>query len=273
MKLFLPLLLLVMVMASFPYPASCAEVGELSVGSEIVHGVRRLGAEAAQAVTIPFDFEDGLGWGTVAVVGATGLAYLYDTNVRDRLQTARSDRLDKAADAGSFVGNPFLHLGVAAVFYGGGIVADSPRYKELGEMMGESLILADAATLILKEATGRARPLTGNGKGEFRPFGFRGDYDSFPSMHTASSFALASVVSATTDSTLTRFAAYGAATFVGFSRLYQNKHWASDVVLGAAIGELCGRVVTHYHASRSRSVSVVPLVGGESAGLVLIARF
>jgi len=268
-----PLMLLLLMANMLPSAAFGAATEKHAIGTEIVHGFQRLGAEAALAATTPFDFEDGLGWGTVATVGATGLAYLYDTNVRDRLQGARSDRLDKAADVGSLVGNPFLHLGVAAVFYGGGIVADSQRYKELGEMMGESLILADAATLILKEATGRARPQTGNGKGEFRPFDFRGDYDSFPSMHTASSFALASVVSATTDSVLTRFAAYGAATFVGFSRLYQNKHWASDVVLGAAIGELCGRVVTRYHASRSRSVSVVPLMSGDSAGLALIARF
>lgn len=272
MNRFFPILLLLMVMV-FPCPASCADAAGTSVGTVMINGVQRLGAETTLAATTLFDFEDGLGWGTVAAVGATGLAYLYDTNVRDRLQGAQSDRLDKAADAGSFIGNPFVHLGLAAAVYGGGLAAGSPKYRELGEMMGESLILADAATLILKEATGRARPLTGNGKGEFRPFGFRGDYDSFPSMHTASSFALASVVSATTDSVLTRFAAYGAATFVGFSRLYQNKHWASDVVLGAAIGELCGRVVTRYHASRSRSVSVVPLVSGESAGLALIARF
>lgn len=266
-------ILVFMFSLAFSCSALGAESAGLSIGSEIVQGAQRLGAEGKLMATTPLDFEDGLGWGTLAAVGATGMAYLYDTKVRDRLQGARSDRLDKAADVGSLVGNPFLHLGVAAVFYGGGIVADSPRYKELGEMMGESLILADAATLILKEATGRARPLTGNGKGEFRPFGFRSDYDSFPSMHTASSFALASVVSATTDSVLTRFAAYGAATFVGFSRLYQNKHWASDVVLAAAIGELCGRVVTRYHATRSRSVSIVPLVNGESAGLALVARF
>ena len=262
-----------MLTLAFSCSALGAEGAGLSIGSEIVQGVQRLGDEGRLLVTTPLDFEEGLGWGAVAAIGATGLAFVYDTEVRDRLQGARSDRLDKAADAGSFIGNPFVHLGLAAAMYGGGLAAGSPRYRELGEMMGESLVLADAATLVLEEATGRARPLTGSGKGEFRPFGFRSDYDSFPSMHTASSFALASVVSATTDNVLTRFAAYGAATFVGFSRLYQNKHWASDVVLGAAIGELCGRVVTRYHASRSRSVSIVPLVNGDSAGFALIARF
>lgn len=266
-------LLLFMVIVILSVPAFAAEKEQLTIADEFVKGVERLGGEGRQVVTSPFDFEDGFGWGTVAAAGATGLAYLYDTNVRDRLQGARSDRLDTAADAGSLIGNPFVHLGVAAAFYGGGLAAGSPKYRELGEMMGESLVLADAATLILKEATGRARPLTGNGKGEFRPLSFRSDYDSFPSMHTASSFALASVISSTTDSVLTRIAAYGAATFVGFSRLYQNKHWASDVVLAAAIGELCGRVVTRYHATHSRSVQVVPQVTGDGAGLALVARF
>ncbi len=265
--------LVVVFVLAFALPVFGADTGQLSVTGEVVDGVQRLGGEGMAAITAPFDFNDGYGWGTVAAVGATGLAYLYDTNVRDRLQGARSDRLDSATDAGSFIGNPFVHLGVAAAFYGGGLAAGSPKYRELGEMMGESLILADAATLVLKEATGRARPLTGSGKGEFKPLSFRSDYDSFPSMHTASSFALASVISSTTDSLLTRFAAYGAATFVGFSRLYQNKHWASDVVLAAAIGELCGRVVTRYHATHTRSVQIVPLLNGESAGVALVARF
>jgi membrane-associated phospholipid phosphatase len=89
-----------------------------------------------------------------------------------------------------------------------------------------------------------------------------------PSMHTSSSFALASVLAATSDSILMKAAYYGAATFVGFSRAYQNKHWASDVVLGAALGELCGRVVTSFHAGTSR-VALIPKAYESGAGLAL----
>ncbi|KAF0218554.1 MAG: PA-phosphatase-like [Geobacteraceae bacterium] len=234
----------------------------------------RFGEEAVQVVSTPIDPEGYGLLGTLAAAGAVGLTYVYDGDIRGKVQGAKSNTLDKAADAGSLVGNPFVHLGVAAAVYGGGIVADSPKHKELGEMLGESVLLADAATYLLKEAIGRGRPFTSGDKGSFRPFRFHSDYDSMPSMHTASSFAMASVLAATSENVVAKMSYYAAATFVGFSRIYQDKHWASDVVLGAAIGELCGRVVTRYHGEKGRSkFTVAPTATGNSVSLVLLGRW
>ena len=138
--------------------------------------------------------------------------------------------------------------------------------------MGEALIIADAATLIIKESSGRGRPGATSAKGDFKPFGFRKEYDSLPSMHTSSSFALASVLAATSDSFAIKTAYYGAAAFVGFSRLYQNKHWASDVLLGAVIGELSGRVVTSFHAGRKK-IALAPQTLDGGAGLALVGTW
>lgn len=44
-------------------------------------------------------------------------------------------------------------------------------------------------------------------------------------------------------------AMYGGASLVGLSRMYHNNHWASDVMLGAAIGTFSGlKVVRYSHA-------------------------
>jgi membrane-associated phospholipid phosphatase len=44
-------------------------------------------------------------------------------------------------------------------------------------------------------------------------------------------------------------ALYGGATLAGVSRMYNNKHWASDVAVGAAIGTFAGLKVVRFHDS------------------------
>ncbi|GAM10827.1 PAP2 superfamily protein [Geobacter sp. OR-1] len=234
----------------------------------------RIADEAVEIGKAPFGIENNGLLTTALVAGSIAVTALYDEDIRDKVATRKGGNLDRAADIGSFVGDPFVHLGIAAAVYSGGILGDSPKYKELGEMLGEAALLADASTLILKQTIGRGRPSASGDSGSFRPFQFRTDYDSLPSMHTASSFAMASVVASAADSPITAIASYAAATFVGFSRIYQNKHWASDILLGAAIGELCGRVVTRYHATaRYRSIAIAPVVSDSSALLALVGRF
>ncbi|MBI1920114.1 MAG: phosphatase PAP2 family protein [Geobacter sp.] len=228
--------------------------------------------EAVEVATTPFD-TDGYGlWGTIAVGGAVGLTYLFDEDIREKVQANRSGTLDTAADIGSVVGNPLLHLGIAGAIYGGGILADSPALRETGAMLGEAALLADATSFVLKQAIGRGRPFAANDKGSFRPFQFKSDYDSLPSMHVASSFAMASVLSSTTENLGYKLLYYTSATFVGFSRIYEDKHWASDIVLGAAVGELCGRIVTKYHDSHHK-LAIVPVYDGSSASVGLVWKW
>jgi len=255
-----------------PLPAFSEESEGLSITEEASSGVKRLTDETVSLATTPFKIENGNILLTLGVIGATSLTYVFDSEIRNKLSTQQSRSLDKAADIGSVIGNPFIHIGVAALVYGMAIIDDSPKWKETGEMMAEALILADASSFIIKEAVGRGRPNTTTSKGDFKPFGFKSDYDSFPSMHTASSFALASVLAATSESLAAKSAYYLAATFVAFSRTYQNKHWASDVIFGAALGELCGRVVMSRHTSGNR-FAITPQSYENGAGLALVGTW
>lgn len=266
------LLIVCGMMTVFCGTGAAGELAPFSVTDEVENAGTRLLAESKDLVTTPFQLKDGNLLLTLGVAGAVGLTYTFDGEIRDRIQNHRSRGVDRAADIGSLIGDPFLHLGAAALIYGGGILADSPRWKETGEMIGEALILADGATLILKESTGRGRPTVTTRKDDFRPFGFNTDYDSFPSMHTASSFAFASVVARTSQSLPVAVASYCAAAFVGYSRLNKDRHWASDVLLAAAIGELAGRVAIYQHVN-SRSYAFVPTANEGGGGLALTGRF
>lgn len=268
----IPFLFFLVVLFVFPAVTYSSESDVVSFHDEVTKGIKRLANETVDLAETPFQIENGNLLITLGVAGAVGLTYAFDRDIQSKLQTDKSNGVSKAADTGSLAGDPFIHLGLAALVYAGGIAADSPKWKETGEMMGEALILADASTFLIKEASGRGRPNITSAKGDFKPFAFKNDYDSFPSMHTSSSFALASVLAATSESLAAKSLYYSAATFVGFSRLYKNKHWASDVVLGAALGELCGRIVTKYHAS-NKNVSVAPQLYEGGAGLGLVARW
>lgn len=210
---------------------------------------------------------------TAAFAGVFALTYLLDRDIGDGLSDAESGTLTTLTDVGNAASNPFLHLGAAALLYGAGAATDRPEMMQLGQELGEALVLADGATLLLKEAIGRGRPHTGANNSNYRPFQHRDGYGSLPSMHTASSFAVAHILSSKTESFSAKLLYYTAAGFAGFSRVYQGKHWATDVLLGAAIGELAGDAVTRYYASKRGELTVAPLAIGGVPSLAVMGKF
>ena len=138
---------------------------------------------------------------------------------------------------------------------------------------------------LLKGLAGRQRPfLDERDADEFkfgRGFG-DGSMASFPSGHATASFAAAAAITAEINHSSRRAALiagpllFGGATLVGLSRIYDDKHWASDVVMGAGIGTLSGLAVTRYafvhpNGRLERWLGIaVPAVGaGASGGLTL----
>ena len=258
------LLLIVLVVTVFTEPALAGE-NIFNSTKAIKEETVRFGDEALEVLKTPVDTDHYGLVGTLAVAGAVGVTYIFDDDIRDKVQGNKNKTLNRVTDVGNFVGNPFLHIGI-------GVLADSPRWQDMGEMLGEAALLADASTLILKEGIGRARPFVSGDKSNFRPFQFKTDYDALPSGHASSSFAMASVMAATTENLPAKLLYYSAAAFVGFSRIYQDKHWTSSIVLSAAIGELCGRIVTSQHKRKNKLV-FAPLVSDNSAGLALHGRW
>jgi membrane-associated phospholipid phosphatase len=209
---------------------------------------------------------------SAALAGAFALTYLLDRDIRSGLADAQNGTLETITDVGNAASNPIVHIGVAAALYGAGAVTDQPEVMQLGQELVEALLLADGTSYLLKEAIGRGRPHTGTSNSRYRPFQFRDGYGSLPSMHTASSFAIAHVLASRTESLPVKILCYTAATFAGFSRLYQEKHWATDVLLGAAIGELAGDAVTRYYALEGK-LAIVPVSMGGVPSLALIGKF
>lgn len=90
--------------------------------------------------------------------------------------------------------------------------------------------------------------------GEHRPFPYTGHH-SFPSGHTASSFAGAEFMHEELKNSLPLLscAGYAAATAVAIIRVAKSRHWVRDVVAGAAIGILSAKLA-YYLFDRHRKI-------------------
>lgn len=67
-------------------------------------------------------------------------------------------------------------------------------------------------------------------------------------------------------------AAYATAVYVGVSRLSENKHFASDVAFGAAIGVISGRAVMLGHGKTRLDVSPFLSRHARDVGLTVAIR-
>ncbi len=152
---------------------------------------------------------------------------------------------------------------LAGAAYVYGRTADSPRSAELGLRTIESIGAAGMTTLILKGIAGRARPYVvsdTNPHDYHMGRGFRDErYMSFPSGHVTVAFAAASAASQEISylwphaSHLWTPALFTSASMVTLARIYEDKHWASDVVGGAAVGTIVSRLVVRYSRAHPRN--------------------
>ncbi len=148
-----------------------------------------------------------------------------------------------------------------------GMLTKNKKHVSTALLALESFTLASIVTRIPKTLIGRQRPNNWEGNG---PFSFKGPFkgDSFPSGHTTASFAVASVIATQfRDSKWIPATAYSLATLAGLSRIYDNKHWLSDVVAGAAIGTLVGNLVSHR--TSNSNLTVIPFGNSNFQGIKL----
>jgi membrane-associated phospholipid phosphatase len=221
-----------------------------------------IGAQSDTIAARPlFTWRDGLLAG--GFVGATLALFPFDKRTAAALQAPnrqQSHLLQQSAKWFRTIAEPgSVIIGVS--LYGIGRLSKNERMTDLGLHGTEALFVGEGFGSVLKGTFGRARPYVDSIHPNphdwqlFRGFSKPGGYRSFPSGHTVAAFAAAAAVTSETSRWWPGSvwaiapAMYGGAGMVGLSRMYNNRHWASDVVLGAAIGTFAGTKVVRYHHS------------------------
>jgi membrane-associated phospholipid phosphatase len=217
----------------------------------------------AQTVEAPRPTKPLFTWRDAALLGGfaalTAAVSPLDVSIANRLRdsTVQENRfLGRVAAVVRDVATPYsVVIGVSMYAYGR--LANEPKLADLGLHGTEALAIGAVTGSVLKGLFGRERPFVKRDPYSYRfgrGFG-RGkeEYRSFPSGHTIAAFAAAAAVTSETrrmwrgSEWVVGPALYGGATLSGMSRIYHNRHWASDVMMGTAIGILAGNKVVRYH--------------------------
>lgn len=216
-----------------------------------------LGAQSADTAQRPvFTRHDAL-VASALVAGAVALMPADDW-LRGRVdQRAVQSSASAHAIANDFslLGDPgtvILTVGTYAV----GRIAGNHTVSEVGLHAAEALVVSAAATEFVKGLAGRNRPYLQRADADDFVIlnGFTGGgFTSFPSGHTSAAFALAAVVDREGAVNWPHAArivtpvTYGLASLVGLSRIYKDRHWMSDVAVGALVGEYSGLIVERFN--------------------------
>jgi membrane-associated phospholipid phosphatase len=221
---------------------------------------------SAQADTIGppiplFTYRDAVLAGGLALV--TLAARPFDDHYAARLQDSSTQANRKLQGLATFVrtvATPGSYY-IGGTMYAVGRLSKNDKLADLGWHGTEALIVGELTAFVLKGTIGRQRPSVrprdANSYKLFRGFSREDRYRSFPSGHATSAFAAAAAVSSETSRWWPESrwiigpVLFTGAALTGVSRMYNNRHWASDVLVGAGIGTFAGLKVVRYHHSHA----------------------
>ncbi|MEO7119464.1 MAG: phosphatase PAP2 family protein [Ginsengibacter sp.] len=221
-----------------------------------------LGSDLKQSFTKPFHMK-GRDWGNLGkfalVAGALSFA---DEPIQKRALKLRANN-PGLTNVSKYVTNfGGLYEAYALAAFGAyGVIFKNEKMINTTLLATQAYIAAGAVESVTKFLSGRTRPSVYPDGTEAEPqflgpfsktatsTGGKKVYSSFPSGHTTVAFAAATVFALEyKNDPIIPIIAYSAATMIGLSRITQNAHWSTDVLVGAALGLLTGKeVVNNYH--------------------------
>lgn len=188
------------------------------------------------------------------VVASTTSLFAVDKNIQEFAASNHTSFQDNLYKIDNYYGSFYTTL-LPASLYGVGLFTANSEIRQLGLRTAEAFIYSGLITGVLKILIGRRRPFAGDSNMFFKPIQFtNNDYQSFPSGHTTVAFAVSTVMANYLDNIYWKTFWYGSASIVAYARIYHNKHWVSDVALGAAIGFFVGKYVANFDNSHKNEI-------------------
>ncbi len=179
--------------------------------------------------------------------GLLGTSFLLDEWSNKRLKLNQNSFLDSYTNIfNEFGEKKYIAPATFATWIIGTAIKDE-RLSTTALNSGKALITAAILTEGTKIIAGRSRPSLNRGNMHFNAFGgTSNETKSFPSGHAFVSWAVFTPFAEEYSKWI-----YAIPASVSFARMYRNKHWFSDVVLGGGIGYFAG---LYFHKRKNQSV-------------------
>jgi len=216
-------------------------------------------------------------WIELGVVTGIGvLAYTQDEKIQKYFvghQSTAADNLSKYVfePIGNGIGTSVIIGGL----YVGGRLAKDNRLAGTSLTAAKAFIVSTVCAQAVKQLTHRHRPYQDEIPDHAQWEGPFADihYNSFPSGHSTAAFSLATVFAMEYSKTVwVPVLAYSLAAGTAVSRLYDNEHWASDVVIGSALGFVTGRFMWKQSRKGDGRFVILPSVGTNMASVTFFLR-
>ena len=151
-------------------------------------------------------------------------------------------------------------FGAGVLTYAGARIAHAQSTADIALHATEAIFISGAIGTVARGILGRSRPFVTADRDAFDYKHGKGftelKYRSFPSLHSSAAFAGAAAVATEMRYRHARHRKivtpllYVLASGPGLARVYGDKHWASDIVMGAALGVVAGNRTVRYTHSR-----------------------
>jgi len=242
----------------------------LSLSDELV---RDSWQNAGQWFTKPTEVKKSalIGLGAISLVSAT---MVWDEQLQPQL--AQGDQIQSStfSQISEPFGNP-LKMGILALgtYYTAGYLKNE-RLQGASSAAVQAMLTAGMAAVTVKLLVHRVRPEEQiiYDPYQFKGASFSGDNLSFPSGHSTIAFALASSISSFYEYDLSiAIPLYAVASLTALQRVYDYKHWPSDVLAGAFLGAWIGAKVGQWQRTRQSPLSL-NLSSNQWGGIVLQAK-
>ncbi len=225
-----------------------------------------------------------IGIGSVCAV--TAILFHYDQKIYDELYRwkTKNNVVNNISPVITNIGDGAFSMGLFGGFAGYGLIFKNEKALLVGKIGIESFLFTGITVQLIKHLCSRERPSASTRHGGFwyGPFAYfdksksRGkgisSFDAFPSGHTSTAFAAATVLSDFYTESWVSYTCYSIATIVAVSRITERTHWASDCFVGAIIGYGGTKLIEKWN-NDSIPITLLPTMDERNYGLSLTVRF